>query len=172
VLLGGAPALTFGIASARYVATAKAGTGPSLGAPLSVLGQRTFIDASRPVALDAFVPVPTSVTPPPNGAWAGTELEAQLDATGPAPDLFVWNVRSGGGISSWTIASPAPHSRVSLPDLAAAGPELALFPGPVTVEVRAARIATFDYANLRYRDLASRGWNDWSFDAIDATYRP
>ena len=172
ILLGGAPALGGPLASATYVATAKAGSGPTLDAPLSVLGRRNFTDASQPVALDAFVPVPVTTTPAASGAWSGTAVQLTLDAAGSPPDLLVLDVKSAGGLVTWTIAAPATTRTFALPDLAAAGSGLSLVPGPISVEVHAARIPSFDWGNLRYRQLQARGWTDWSMDVVAATYAP
>ncbi|HEY3594410.1 MAG TPA: IPT/TIG domain-containing protein, partial [Polyangiaceae bacterium] len=57
----GLPPLSNELQGARYVASALAGTGPSLSAPLSQVGR--FASTTESVALDGFVPVPVLAQP-------------------------------------------------------------------------------------------------------------
>ena len=165
----GLPPLDGALADAWYVATARAGSGASLATPMSVVGAVATRDTSTPVALDAFVQVPQVVTPGPGGAWDGQHLAFDAAPGGAPPDLRVVTVSSGGGLESWTLAIPAGSTEVTLPDVRNAYPSVgSIMAGPVAIGVTSATVAAFDYGNLRYRQLASRGWTRWATDVVTA----
>jgi hypothetical protein len=55
-----------------------------------------------------------------------------------------------------------------LPDLRTAFPEGAVVPGSVSISIYGARIGTFDYGALRYRQLDPRGFDAYSLDVLPA----
>ena len=70
---------------------------------------------------------------------------------------------------SWTLAIPAGSTEVTLPDVRNAYPSVgSIMAGPVAIGVTSATVAAFDYGNLRYRQLASRGWTRWATDVVTA----
>lgn len=163
----GVPALTGDLAGSFYISTARACTGPSLGAPLSVVGRLLATNTGSPVTVGDFVGLPTLTTPAVNGAWDGMGLGVSFPAGGLPLDLTVYDVLSGNGLMHWLVAVPGGSNTIALPSLD--GFDLASIPaGPVTVAVYGARVADFDYANLRYRDLRSTGMQAYSLDYFAA----
>lgn len=166
----GVPTLSNSLLGTNYVLTARAVTGQSGGAPRSVVGLVSTRDTSEPLVLDQFVQVPKLTTPAPNATWDGTALASTRAPGGSDIDLFVYEVASGGGLISWKVIAPGSADSFRLPDLKAAGPNLGLSPGPITITVNAARIDNFVYGALRYRDIAQRGWTAYATDVFYATY--
>ena len=80
-------------------------------------------------------------------------------------------IDSGGGLGSWTIATPG-TKQITLPDVAALGDDYGVYAGPVTLQVTAALIRDFDYGQLRYRQLAPRGWDAYATDVYFAHIDP
>ena len=66
----GLPALSGALSGTRYVASATAGTGPLLAAPLSAVG--ALASTSESIALATFVPLPLLDYPSFGGTWDGT----------------------------------------------------------------------------------------------------
>jgi hypothetical protein len=162
----GFPALAGPLAGARYIASGLAGTGPLLTSPLSEVG--FFASTSESIALDTFVPVPTLSYPSYGGAWDGQRLSYAFAASGRPVDLTVIDIASGGGLVSWLVAAPGGTRDLTLLDLHGAFPEGALQPGNVSVQVTGAGINTFDYGQLRYRQLDPRGFNAYALDVFPA----
>lgn len=163
----GAPALSLGLASARYVVSAAAATGPSRSEPLSIVGRVATNDPSRPIVLDAFVDVPRLVAPAEGALWDGRHLEIAPATSGAPVDLRVLHVTSGGGLVTWTVAVPGGRTNVTLPALAAEDANVSdLVPGQVSIGVVAAELDAFAYGALRYRDLDGRGWRAYAKDTF------
>lgn len=164
----GVPPLVKGLATSQYVYTGSAVTGVAGTAPRSVVGLLSTTSTAETVSLDPFVEIPTLTKPGSNGSWTGTELAWGAAPGGQSVELTVIYAQSGGGLSTWVIAAPAGVTSTKLPNLAALGSELALFPGNITFSVNRAHISPFDYGSLRYRQLDNRGWNAHATDIFHA----
>ncbi len=163
----GLPPLINGLAGAEYVTTATASTGATNSVPMSVLGLTGTGAAGTVVNLDGFVEVPHLDVPAENGAWDGRTLSASSLPGGPTPDLSLFQIESGGGLSTWTVAAPKGVTSVILPDLSAV-PSLEGPTGPVSITVTFAEIDGFDYGTLAYSELAARGWDAYATDTFQA----
>jgi hypothetical protein len=164
----GVPSLDGDLVGAAYISTARAVTGPSFQAPMSVVGSMLGNTTAQPVIVDGFVGIPTLVTPAANAAWDGRHLSTTF-AKGAPHDLVVYDVGTGNGLVHWTVAAPAGVSDVELPDLSGldrAGPRS----GPVLVGVLGGRIDGFDYKKLRYRDLRYQNMTAYALDYFNAHY--
>lgn len=160
----GLPPLSGELAGARYIASALAGTGPTLTAPLSQVGR--FASMTEMVTLDSFVPVPVLDAPAFGASWNGRQVSYRFAAS-PAPvDLTVLNIESGGGLVTWLVAAPGGSRTVNLPDLGAAFPEGAIEPGSVSILVYGARVGGFDYTRLGYGKLQPSGFDAFSLDVF------
>ncbi len=166
----GVPTLSGSLLGTSYIATARAVTGQAGSTPRSVVGLVSATTTSDPLAIDDFVQVPVLTTPAPNSAWDGLGLASTRAAGGSAVDLFVYDVQSAGGLVGWTIVAPGGSTELSLPDLNSLSPDLGLIPGPLTITVNAARIESFAYGTLKYRDMTQRGWTAYATDVFYATY--
>jgi hypothetical protein len=163
----GLPPLVHGLLGAQYVTTATAATGESLSLPKSVLGLFATTDPLGPARLDGFVEVPHLDVPGTNGAWDGQHLSVSTAPGGPEPDMTMFEIQSGGGLSTWTVVAPRGVTSVALPDLSTVD-ALGSSPGPLTITVTLAVINAFDYGSLRYVNLATRGWNAYATDTFHA----
>lgn len=162
----GLPALSGALSGTRYIASAIAGTGPLLNAPLSEVG--ALASTSESIALASFVPVPLLDYPAFGGAWDGRRLAVSFGPSASTIDLTVLKLQSGGGLISWQIAAPGGTQTITLPDLSQAFPQGALVPGNISISVYGAHIEGFDYGNVRYRDLDPRGFDAYSLDVFPA----
>jgi hypothetical protein len=164
----GVPSLTGDLFGASYVSSARAITGPTGLAPMSVVGRVLSTTTSQVVSIGDFVGVPTLTTPALNGAWDGAQL-ATTFAPGAPIDLSVYDIVSGNGLIRWTVAVPLGAHAIQVPDLRPLGLSYGSVPdGPITISVYGARIDGFDYANLRYRDLRPGGMTAYAMDAFSA----
>lgn len=166
----GLPSLEQALASSRYVIGARAGTGSALDLPLSVHPSLATNDPSRILALDDFVEAPIVTMPAPNESWDGRSVTIAFPEGSTAVDLIVYEIVLGGGLVTWTVATPGDARSVDLPDLAALSSDLGLPKGPVTIRVSAARIRDFDYANLQSRHLGRGAWNGYAIEQATAHY--
>lgn len=164
----GVPPLVKGLSTSQYVYTGRAVTGVAGTAPRSVVGLLATTSTAEIVSLDPFVEIPALTKPGVNGAWSGTELAWSATPGGQSVELTVVSAQSAGGLMTWTIAAPAGVTATKLPNLAQLGSELALYPGQITFGVTRAHIEAFDYGNVRYRQLDSRGWTAWATDIFHA----
>ncbi len=162
----GLPALSGALTGTRYVASALAGTGPLLTAPLSQVG--ALASSSESIDLASFVPVPLLDSPAFGGAWDGRHLSVSFGPSTATIDITVLKLESGGGLVSWQVAAPGGARDFTLPNLGHAFPPGALVPGNVSISVYGAHIEGFDYGNARYRDLAPRGFDAYSLDVFPA----
>ena len=164
----GLPALSGSLTGARYIASARAGTGPQLSAPLSEVGR--FASTTESIALNAFVPVPALDAPTLGGPWDGRHLSIRFGPSATSIDVTVINIASGGGLVNWRIAAPGGTRSVTLPDLRALFPQGALVPGNVSVGVYGAHIEGFVYGSVRYGQLGISGFDAYALDVFPAHY--
>lgn len=160
----GLPALRDSLSASRYVVTARAATGPALTFPLTVSPSLATNDASQPLLLNDFVSVPSLTSPEANAIWDGQRLSITFTEGGIPADLVVYDIRLGGGLMTWTVATPGSVREVTLPNLVALSHDLGIPPGPVTIRVSAARIDGFDYGQLMSKHLSRGGWNGYAID--------
>lgn len=165
----GLPPLINGLKSAEYALSAAASTGLSRSTPKSVLGLFATAESAGPVVLDGFLEVPALTTPSANGAWNGRDLDVTAAPGGPEEDLVLFEIESGGGLSTWDVVAPRGVRSVRLPDVAVV-PDIGLARGPITVTVSRARIDGFDYGALRYTHFTPRGWDSYATDVFQAHY--
>jgi len=85
-------------------------------------------------------------------------------------DLVLYDIVLGGGLVTWTVATPGDARSVTLPDLASLSSDLGIPKGPVTIRVSAARIRDFDYSRLQSRHLGRGGWDGYAIDQATAHY--
>lgn len=170
----GLPPLVNALAGAEYVTTATAYTDASHSPPRSILGLVGTTSPNGPSKLGGFVEVPTLDVPAQGSAWNGRDLSASFAPGGPEVDLTLFDVQSGGGLSTWEVTAPRGVTSVRLPDLALL-PNVAnvanvanvdAISGPITITVTRAKIDGFDYGSLRYADLAPRGWDAYATDVF------
>lgn len=161
----GVPWLGGDLLGSTYVSTARAATGPSLTAPLSVVGRVETTSTAQPVTLGGFVGVPTLVTPATNAAWDGRHLETSFPA-GPV-DLTVYELVAGSGLVTWTVVVPHASRAIELPDLDT-WDNVGLPHGPLKINVYGGRVSGFSYDNLRYRDIRPSGMTAYSLDTFSA----
>ena len=164
----GVPPLVGSLAGSRYVTTARAVTGQAAGTPLSVIGLLSTTVTSDPVGADEFVEVPRLVSPGVNQQWNGSELDLEFPQGGAPVSLTRVDIESGDGLITWSVIAPGRKKAIRLPDLREVEGEVGLVPGPLSVQVSAARIDDFSYFSLRYRDLESRGWRAHATDIFHA----
>ncbi len=163
----GVPALTGDFFGSFYISTARACTGPSFAAPLSVVGRLLSTNTASKVVVHDFVGLPNLVIPPLNAAWSGMGLAVDFPSVGVPVDLTVYDAVTGNGLMHWTVAVQGGSNNVGLPDLS--NFELAGLPkGPVTIAVYGARVADFDFANLRYANMRTTGMTAYSLDYFAA----
>jgi len=141
----GIPPLTGSLTGTRYIATALAATGDAEGTPRSAVGLYATVtdtdpigicDARQTPCMNAFVEVPTLVSPASSTVWNRTSLELTTEKGGPAPDVTVVDVSSGNNLVTWRIIAPGAPERLVLPDLLAVDPELGLVPGVLAIDVK------------------------------------
>jgi hypothetical protein len=161
----GLPALDGSLLGSSYLSTARAVTGPSGSAPMSVVGRLLTTSTAQGVNVDGFVGVPTLSTPAPGAAWDGRHLATSFGAGGSAIDLSVYDITSGNGLVSWTVVVPKGAHAIEIPDLSAFPfPDGALPEGPISIGVYGARVEKFDYQKLRYRDIRPSGMAAYALD--------
>jgi hypothetical protein len=165
----GVPPLIRALRDAEYALSAAASTGLSHSTPKSVLGLFATSGSAGPITLDGFLEVPTLDDPGANGAWNGRDLHTGAAPGGPEEDLTLFEIQTGGGLSTWEVVAPRGVRTIRLPDSAVV-PDIGLTHGPITVTVNRARIDGFDYGALRYTHLISRGWDSYATDVFQAHY--
>jgi hypothetical protein len=165
----GLPPLVAALAGAEYVTTATAFTGESHSPPLSVLGLFATTTPSAALPLGGFVEVPELTTPADGAAWDGRDLTVTSAPGGPEVDLTLFDIQSGGGLSTWTVAAPRGVATVRLPDLSQVGASagsLGAPTGPITITVTRAKLSAFSYGSLRYSDMAPKRWDAYATDVF------
>jgi hypothetical protein len=165
----GIPPLSGSLAGSRYIVSARAFTGEAGSPPLSSVG--LFASATEdPIGVGAFLEIPQLLSPESSATWDGTLLRLDREPGGALADLTVIDVASSGGLVTWRIVAPGAPEEVRVPDLRVIDPDLGLVPGPIVIEVTAARVDQFDYGAVRYRQLAERGWRAHAQDAFFANF--
>jgi len=163
----GLPGLDGSLTGTRYIASAAAVTGPSLGAPLSVVSAVATTTTSVPADVSGFVAVPTLNDPPMGASWSGQSLAATYAAGGLPADMSVYEIAAGGGLWRWVVAVPEGDHAITLPDLSVY-PDAHLPSGPVVIGLYGARIEDFDYGSIGYRNLRPQGMDAYSLDFFNA----
>ncbi len=164
----GLPWLGSSLAGATYFVSSRAVTGQGFLAPLSVVGSVQATSTAFPVVVDGFVGLPLLAVPGLNEVWDGAHLDVSFGAGAPV-DLTVYDIAAGGGLVHWTIAIPGGSRAVEVPDLRGLD-DGALPPGPIVVGVYGARIDSFDYGTVRYRNLRPIGMTAYSLDYVEALF--
>lgn len=167
----GVPALGGALEGSRYVVGARAFTGASGSAPASVLPLITASEASQTIPIRGFLPVPTlSLGATDTLAWNG-ELGVDFEDADAAVRLIRYDLRSGGGLISWTVAAPPGNRSVRLPDLSRL-PEGGLIAGTLEASVSLASVPELDYAALTSEQLSRFSWEAYATDVARARYEP
>ncbi len=156
----GVPPLTGALGTSSYSLAVQDVTGGSGGAPLSAILHLTTRDASVPVAVGPFVPIPHVVTPSASAAWNGHTVQITVDAGSPF-DLTKVVLTSADGSTAWSVVAPSSARTIELPVLPT---ELGLPSGTLNLGAWAARIDGFDYTRLRYGQLSRYGWSAYAYD--------
>lgn len=159
----GVPLLAGDFLGAQYASSARAVTGPTFGAPMSVLGQLLTTTTSTVVPATGFISIPTLDSPVENSAWDGKTLATSFAVGGLPVNLSVYDIRSGNGLMHWVIAVPQGSHSVEVPDIRVFDGE-ALPPGPLYTAVYGAFIDELDYGKVRYRNLRPQGMTAYSLD--------
>jgi hypothetical protein len=165
----GVPALVNALAGEAFVVSASVGTGPSAGAPSSVIARLRTTDTSNTLAVSGFLPVPV-LAEPGAGTWNGTSLRFTATATA---DLVQATVSSANGLVTWTIVAPGNARDIPLPDLSSptlGSENVGLRRGTIQTTLYIARIEQFDYARLRSGQLSSATWNAYALDSLAGAY--
>jgi hypothetical protein len=167
--LVGLPALLRGLAGSEYAISVRAVTGAAASLPQSVLPLITAREASQPIPVRSFVPVPSlSVGSTAQGAW-NRSLAVSWTDRGRSVDLVEYLITSGSGLISWTVATPPDVASVELPDLSGL-PQGDLLPGALDVTVSLAGLDDFDYAKLELRQLRRQSWQAFALDVAPSHY--
>ena len=163
----GLPGLDGALQGALFIATASAVTGPSGGAPLSVISSVQTNNTSQALDVSGFVGVPVLTAPVGNAAWDGMHLATTFATGGAPPDLTVYNVSAGNGLVHWLIAAAGGSQAITVPSLAGY-PDCTLPPGPINIAVYGGKVTGFDYTKLLYRQIQPTGMSAYSLDYFDA----
>lgn len=167
----GLPALVGDLAGAEYVVGARAVSGATRSLPHSVLPLISARDTTRAVDVTGFLPVPLlSVGSDDAIRWNG-ELGVSWAAAGRAVDLVLYEVRSGSGLISWTIAAPPAAATLRLPDLSRL-PEGGLLPGAIDIVVSLAAIEDFLYTEIEAGELRRFSWDAYASDVASSRHEP
>jgi hypothetical protein len=167
--LVGLPALMRGLEGSEYTVSVRAVTGTGASLPQSVLPLITAREASQPIAVRSFVPVPTlSVGSTPEGSW-NRSLAVSWTDRGRSVDLIQYSISSGSGLISWSVTAPANVLSFELPDLSSL-PQGDLLPGAIDVVVSLAGLSDFDYGKLEQADLRRAAWQAYALDVASSHY--
>ncbi|MDP9033241.1 MAG: IPT/TIG domain-containing protein [Myxococcota bacterium] len=167
----GVPSLNYTLAGATYDLTAAAVSGASGGLPQSVLTRVETTDANNAITLSGFLPIPVLLQPAVGSAWSGTHVVLDATANAGAPmDLIVLHISSGSGLVTWRIVAPGAVRSFELPDLAMLAGVGRLVRGPLTTTLSVAHIESFDYAALRWGQLANSAWSAYAEDMSPGLY--
>jgi hypothetical protein len=167
----GLPALVGDLEGSQYVLGARAFTGVGRAAPTSVLPLITAAESSQSISVSGILPVPTlSVGQNDALAWNG-ELGVSFDASSGDVSVVRYDVRSGGGLVSWSIAAPPSAAPFRLPDLSQL-PDGGLIAGELEIGVALASVEGFDYAALSSEQLSRFSWQAYATDEDRARYVP
>ncbi len=166
----GVPPLSGSLTGATYVTFADAVTTAGGGLPDSFSGLFSTTNSSQTLRLDNFLEVPLLEQPVEGSRWNGTRLEVSWAPGGEPVDLVVFDITSGGGLITWTVAAPGDVQQIDLPALRELSSDLAPAKGSVSIRVTAAQIRDFDYGSLRYRQLGPSGFDAFARDEFRVSY--
>ncbi len=167
----GLPALVGDLAGSQYVVGARAATGVGRSLPQSVLSLITAREPSSPIAVSGFVPVPSLTVGSTDGLTWNGELGVSWSGEGRPVSVVLYEVRSGSGLVTWSIAAPPSAGPPRLPDLGKL-PSGGLVPGGIEVVVSLASMEEFDYAELATLQLRRFSWDAYASDAGSGRYEP
>ena len=167
----GLPALVGELEDSKYAVGTRATSGLGGDAPLSVLPLITARDASQPIAVSGFVPVPTLSIGSDNQFTWNRELSVAWSDDGRAVSLVQYEIRSSAGLINWIVAAPPGHAAFRLPDLSRL-PEGDLLPGILDVVVSLANVPSLEYAALRTAQLERSAWEAYAADLGSTVYAP
>jgi hypothetical protein len=162
----GVPSLDGTLSGASYDLTGAAVSGANGSPPTSVVRGIETTNANDPLTVGGFFAIPTLVQPSA-AKWSGTHVT--LQAAGPI-DIAVVNISSGNGLLTWQIVAPGSSLSFDVPDLSQVPAVAGLVHGPLSTTFSIARMAGFDYAQLRYGQLRSGAWNAYAQDTAAGVY--
>ncbi len=163
----GLPGLDTELTGALYVATASAVTGTTATAPMSVITSIQTNNTSQPLQVSGFVGVPVLTAPAVGSTWDGSHLATTFTAGGLQPNLTVYDIASGDGLTHWTIAAAGGSQAITVPDLTGF-PDGALPPGALSIAVYGGEVTGFNYGALLYVQMRPQGMSAYSLDYFDA----
>jgi hypothetical protein len=167
----GLPALVGDLTGSQYVVGARAVTGAGRALPQSVLSLITAREPSSPIDVSGFVAVPSLTVGSSDRLTWNRELGVTWTGEGRPVSLVLYEVRTGSGLVTWSIAAPASAGPPRLPDLDKL-PEGRLVPGAIDVVVSLASIEDFDYAALATLQLRRFSWDAYASDVGSSRYEP
>jgi hypothetical protein len=85
--------------------------------------------------------------------------------------VVLYEVRSGSGLVTWSIAAPPSAGPPRLPDLGKL-PNGGLVPGGIDVVVSLASMEEFNYAELATLQLRRFSWDAYASDVGSSRYEP
>jgi IPT/TIG domain len=167
----GLPALVGELQGSRYVLGARASTGVTRSAPSSVISLISAPESSQRISVSGFLPVPTLTVGASDAPFWGGELAVAFDDAAGAVSLVSYDIRSGGGLVSWSVVAPPTATSFRLPDLSRL-PEGGLLEGTLDVSVSLASVADFEYAALTTEQLSRFSWLAYATDVARARFEP
>ncbi|HEX2732417.1 MAG TPA: IPT/TIG domain-containing protein [Polyangiaceae bacterium] len=159
----GVPALGGALADAEYVANVKAVTGSGAALPIADVEAVATKNVDEPIGVGNFIAIPRFDSPENASTWDGREIELHPKG-GDNFDLWSLRVDGAGDLFFWRIVAPREHTKLELPDLARW--QTPIPSGVLTIRASAARIADFDYAEVRQRSFNATGWAAYSANVV------
>jgi hypothetical protein len=99
------------------------------------------------------------------------ELAVAFEDADARVSLIRYELRSGAGLVTWSVAAPPAHRAVRLPDLSRL-PAGALVAGTLDVNVSLASVAELEYGALTSEQLSRFSWQAYATDVARARYEP
>jgi hypothetical protein len=153
------------------VVGARAVTGSGRALPQSVLSLITAREPSSPIDVSGFVAVPSLTVGSSDRLTWNRELGVTWTGEGRPVSLVLYEVRTGSGLVTWSVAAPPSAAPPRLPELGRL-PEGGLVPGAIDVVVSLANIEDFDYAQLATNQLRRFSWDAYASDIGSSRYEP
>lgn len=167
----GVPALVGDLTGARYVIGARAVSGAERALPQSVLPWLRARGTSTPVEVTGFLPVPALTVGSNDEIHWNRQLAATWTEAPRAVDLVLYEIQSGSGLITWSVAAPPNAATLSLPDLSQL-PEGGLLSGELDIVVSLASVTDFVYSELQSSQLRRFSWDAYAVDAASSRYDP